>query len=89
MTSNGSGPQRPRGSKAIRNIISPKYAARSLFGRAIPPMLAFDVMAAKLVFLKRADVDWLEGEGDIDALLKSKSIQNITPLGKGNGSQTI
>jgi len=74
MHSNGSGPQQPRGSKAVHNIISPKYTACSPFGRATLPMLAFDITAEKLVFLKRSHVDWMDKEEDIYTLLKSKSI---------------
>ena len=41
----------------------------------------------KIVFLKdywRADVDGMEKEGDIYALLESNCVPNIAPLGKGN-----
>ena len=41
----------------------------------------------KIVFLKdywRADVDGMEKEGDIYALLELNCVPNIAPLGKGN-----
>jgi hypothetical protein len=50
-------------------------------------MLAFDIDAKELVFLKnyrRADVDGMEKEGAIYALLESKGVPNIVPFGKGN-----
>jgi Fungal protein kinase len=65
----------------------PKYTARSPFGRATRPMLAFNMETREIVFLKdywRADVDGMEKEGDIYALLESKSVPNIAPFGKGN-----
>ena len=65
----------------------PKYTARSPFGRATRPMLAFNTETEEIIFLKdywRADVDGMEKEGEIYALLESKSIPNIAPFGKGN-----
>ena len=65
----------------------PKYTARSPFGRATRPMLAFNTETGEIVFLKdywRADVDGMEKEGDIYALLESRSVPNIAPFGKGN-----
>ena len=65
----------------------PKYMARSPFGRATRPMLAFDMETREIVFLKdywRADVDGMEKEGDIYALLESNRVPNIAPFGKGN-----
>ena len=41
----------------------------------------------EIVFLKdywRADVDGMEKEGEIYALLESKGVPNIPPFGKGN-----
>ena len=65
----------------------PKYTARSPFGRATRPMLAFNMETREIVFLKdywRADVDGMEKEGEIYALLESKNVPNIAPFGKGN-----
>ena len=65
----------------------PKYTARSPFGRATRPMLAFNTETKEIVFLKdywRADVDGMEKEGEIYALLESKDVPNIAPFGKGN-----
>jgi hypothetical protein len=65
----------------------PKYTARSPFGRATRPMLAFNMETRKIVFLKdywRAVVDGMEKEGDIYALLESKGVPNIAPFGQGN-----
>jgi hypothetical protein len=65
----------------------PKYTARSPFGRATRPMLAFNMETREVVFLKdywRADVDGMEKEGEIYALLESKDVPNIAPFGKGN-----
>jgi hypothetical protein len=65
----------------------PKYTSRSPFGRATRPMLAFNMETKETVFLKdywRADVDGMEKEGDIYALLESKGVPNIAPFGKGN-----
>jgi Fungal protein kinase len=72
-----------------RFIISfpPKYTARSPFGRATRPMLAFNMETREIVFLKdywRADVDGVEKEGEIYALLEAKGVPNIAPFGKGN-----
>ncbi|KIM73233.1 hypothetical protein PILCRDRAFT_829310, partial [Piloderma croceum F 1598] len=72
-----------------RFIISfpPKYTARSPFGRATRPMLAFNMETREIVFLKdywRADVDGMEKEGEIYALLEAKGVPNIAPFGKGN-----
>jgi len=64
-----------------------KYTARSPFGRATRPMLAFDMETREIVFLKdywRADVDGMEKEGEIYALLESNRVPNIAPFGKGN-----
>jgi hypothetical protein len=50
-------------------------------------MLAFNTETGEIVFLKdywRVDVDGMEKEGDIYALLESKSVPNIAPFGKGN-----
>jgi hypothetical protein len=50
-------------------------------------MLAFDMETREIVFLKdywRADVDGMEKEGEIYALLESNCVQNIAPFGKGN-----
>jgi hypothetical protein len=65
----------------------PKYTARSPFGRATQPMLAFDMEAGEIVFLKdywRADVDGMKKEGEIYARLESNHVPNIAPFGKGN-----
>jgi len=65
----------------------PKYTARSPFGRATRPMLAFNMETREIVFLKdywRANVDGMEKEGDIYALLESKRVPNIAPFGKRN-----
>jgi len=65
----------------------PKYTARSPFGRATRPMLAFSMETREVVFLKdywRADVDGMMKEGKIYALLESKGVPNIAPFGKGN-----
>ena len=65
----------------------PKYTARSPFGRATRPMLAFDMETREIVFLKdywRADVDGMDKEGEIYALLESNRVPNIAPFGKGN-----
>jgi hypothetical protein len=65
----------------------PKYTARSPFGRATRPMLAFNMGTREIVFLKdywRADVDGMKKEGEIYALLESKGVPNIAPFGKGN-----
>jgi hypothetical protein len=50
-------------------------------------MLAFDMETREIVFLKdywRADVDGMEKEGEIYALLESHRVPNIAPFGKGN-----
>jgi hypothetical protein len=50
-------------------------------------MEAFDVEIGKIVFLKdywRADVDGMDKEGEIYALLELNGVQNIAPFGKGN-----
>ena len=50
-------------------------------------MLAFDMEKREIVFLKdywRADVDGIEKEGDIYALLESNRVPNIASFGKGN-----
>jgi hypothetical protein len=50
-------------------------------------MLAFDMETREIVFLKdywRADVDGMEKEGEIYALLESNRVPNIAPFGKGN-----
>jgi hypothetical protein len=50
-------------------------------------MLAFNTETREIVFLKdywRADVDGMEKEGEIYALLESKGVPNIAPFGKGN-----
>ena len=65
----------------------PKYTARSPFGRATRPMMAFDMESREIVFLKdywRADVDGMKKEGKIYALLESNNVPNIAPFGKGN-----
>jgi hypothetical protein len=65
----------------------PKYTARSPFGRATRPMLAFNMETKEIVFMKdywRADVDGMKKEGEIYALLESKAVPNIAPFGKGN-----
>jgi hypothetical protein len=65
----------------------PKYTARSPFGHATRPMLAFNMETRDIVFLKdywRADVDGMEKEGEIYALLEAKGVLNIVPFGKGN-----
>ena len=64
-----------------------KYTARSPFGRATRPMLAFNMETREIIFLKdywRADVDGMEKEGEIYALLESKGVPNIAPFGNGN-----
>jgi hypothetical protein len=82
-------PDRDDPSVETRFIISfpPKYTARSPFGRATRPMLAFDVEAGEIVFLKdywRADVDGMKKEGEIYERLESNRVPNIAPFGKGN-----
>ena len=70
-----------------KSDLSPNYTARSPFGRATRPMLAFDMETREIVFLKdywRAAVDETEKEGDIYALLESNRVPNIAPFGKGN-----
>jgi hypothetical protein len=65
----------------------PKYTARSPFGRATRPMLAFNMETGEVVFLKdywRADVDGMEKEGEIYRILESSRVPNIAPFGKGN-----
>jgi len=65
----------------------PKYTACSPFGRATRPMLAFNTETREIVFLKdywRANVDGMKKEGDIYALLESKGVPNIAPVGKRN-----
>ncbi|KIM72609.1 hypothetical protein PILCRDRAFT_30353, partial [Piloderma croceum F 1598] len=65
----------------------PKYTARSPFGRATRPMLAFNMETREVVFLKdywRADVEGTEKEGRIYAILESHHVPNIAPFGKGN-----
>ena len=50
-------------------------------------MLAFNMETREVIFLKdywRADVDGMEKEGEIYALLESKNVPNIAPFGKGN-----
>jgi hypothetical protein len=50
-------------------------------------MLAFNTETREIIFLKdywRADVDGMEKEGEIYALLESKGVPNIAPFGKGN-----
>ena len=61
--------------------------AHSLFRRATRPMLAFDMGTSEIVFLKdywRANVNGVEKEGDIYALLELNRVPNIAPFGKGN-----
>ena len=65
----------------------PKYTARSPFGRVTRPLLAFNMETKEIVFLKdywRADVDGMEKEGEIYALLEAKGVLNIAPFGKRN-----
>jgi hypothetical protein len=65
----------------------PKYTARSPFGHATRPMLAFNMEMREIVFLKdywRADVDGMEKEGEIYALLEAKGVLNIAPFGEGD-----
>lgn len=65
----------------------PKYTSRSPFGRATRPMLAFDMETKELVFLKdywRTDVDGIEKEGDIYAILEQHEVPHIAPFGQGN-----
>ena len=50
-------------------------------------MLAFDMEGETIVFLKdywRLDVDGMQKEGEIYALLESNRVPNIAPFGKGN-----
>ena len=50
-------------------------------------MLGFNMETREVVFLKdywSVDVDGMEKEGKIYALLESKSVPNIAPFGKGN-----
>jgi hypothetical protein len=50
-------------------------------------MWAFNMETREMVFLKdywRADVDGMEKEGKIYALLESNRVPNIAPFGKGN-----
>jgi hypothetical protein len=50
-------------------------------------MLAFDIEASGIIFLKdywRADVDGMKKEGEIYERLESNGIQNNAPFGKGN-----
>jgi hypothetical protein len=68
-------------------LFPPNYTASSPFGQATQPMLVFDVEAEKLIFLKdywRADVDGMEKEGNIYALLESKGVSHIAPFGRGS-----
>ncbi|KAF8234088.1 hypothetical protein L208DRAFT_1394550, partial [Tricholoma matsutake] len=77
----------PKVEKRFVVSFPPKYTARSPFGRATRPMLAFDMETREIVFLKdywRADVDGMEKEGEIYALLESNRVPNIAPFGKGN-----
>jgi hypothetical protein len=65
----------------------PKYTPHLPFGRATRPMLAFNMETKEIIFLKdywRADVDSMEKEGEIYALLEAKGVPNIAPFGKGN-----
>jgi hypothetical protein len=65
----------------------PNYMARSPFGRATLPMLAFGMEAEKIVFSKdywRADVDGMEKEGRTYVLLELNCVPNIAPFGKWN-----
>jgi len=65
----------------------PKYTARSPFGRATRPMMAYDMESREIVFLKdywRADVDGMKKEGEIYALLESNNVPNVAPFGNGN-----
>jgi hypothetical protein len=51
-------------------------------------MLAFNMETKEIVFLKdcwRADVDGMEKEGEICALLESKGVPNIALFGNGKG----
>jgi hypothetical protein len=53
-------------------------------------MLAFDVEAGEIVFLKdywRADVDGMEKEGEIYERLESNHVANIATFGKGNDAR--
>lgn len=77
----------PKDEKSFIISFPPNYTARSPFGRATRPMLAFDMEMKEIIFLKdywRADVDGMDKEGNIYALLESKGVPNIAPFGKGN-----
>ena len=77
----------PKMEKKFIITFPPKYTARSPFGRATRPMLALDLEAGEIVFLKdywRADVDGMKKEGEIYAQLESNRVPNIPPFGKGN-----
>ena len=76
-------PDRDKPQVEKRFVVSfpPKYTARSPFGRATRPMLAFDIEMEEVVFLKdywRADVDGMEKEGDIYGILESPSSVHCT-----------
>jgi hypothetical protein len=66
----------------------PYYASRSPFSRATRGFLAFDLTEGELVFLKdywRPDVDDVEKEGSIYAILEGKAkVPNIAPFGTGD-----
>ena len=75
----------PEVKKRIVVSFPPKHTARSPFGRATRPMLAFDIEMGEIIFLKdywRADVDGMEKEGEIYALLESHRVPNIAPFGR-------
>jgi hypothetical protein len=93
IVTNGSGSHDdPKVEKPFIISFPPKYIARSPFGRATRPMLAFDLEVESLVFLKdywRVDMDGMGKEGDIYTILESHRVPNIAPFGKGNDHMTL
>ena len=84
VVSNRDNPDEERGC-----IISyPTYRKpRSPFARATRAILAYDLVARRLVFLKdcwRSDIEGKEKESDIYALLEQAKVPNIAPFGSGD-----
>ncbi|KAF8872107.1 hypothetical protein CPB84DRAFT_1967539 [Gymnopilus junonius] len=82
-------PDRKEPDKGSQFIISypPYYESYSPFARATRGMLAYDLEADALVYLKdywRADADGMEKEGDIYTILEDYNVPNIAPFGQGN-----
>ena len=80
-------PDRDDPSKKSGFLISypPKYTSRSPFGRATRPMLAFDVEASRIVFVKDY---WRpvgsDKEGNIYRILVEHKVPHIATFEKGN-----